>query len=132
MIDLATASGSEASDAPILSTTPAESPASEAHNEGTYVPGEQAPPDTEVRARTMGWVPKEEYKGNPDNWRDANEFVRRGEEILPIVQERNRDLTRRLTELETRSQQQEANYQNSLKKLEGMTTIALQLSLIHI
>jgi hypothetical protein len=97
-------------------------------NAGTYIPGEQAPQqaDTETRARAMGWVPKEQYRGNPEHWKEADEFVRRGEEILPIVQERNRDLTRRLSELEGRINQKDVDHQNSLRKLEGMTVVALQ------
>jgi len=38
------------------------------------------------QAKEMGWVPKEEYRGDIKNWRDAGEFVERGEHILPIVQ----------------------------------------------
>ena len=124
MTDIATAPVSETpAAAPVVTEAPA------TPNQGTYVPGEQvsAPSDdTESRARAMGWVPKEDYKGNPDNWRDAGEFVRRGEEILPIVQERNRDLTRRLAELEGRLNQKDAEYKTGLQKLEGMTVVALQ------
>ena len=41
----------------------------------------------EVRASEMGWVPKEEWKGDPEKWRPAEEFVSRGENILPIVKD---------------------------------------------
>ena len=40
------------------------------------------------KAAEMGWVPKEEWKGNPDVWRPADEYVARGEQILPIVKKR--------------------------------------------
>lgn len=123
MSDLATAPVSETSAA-----APAITEAPEPQNQGTYVPGEQVSvpsDDTQARARAMGWVPKEEYKGNPDNWRDAGEFVRRGEEILPIVQERNRDLTRKLNELENRLNQKDAEYQTNLSKIERMSAVAL-------
>lgn len=33
----------------------------------------------ESAAREMGWRPKEEWEGEPDKWRDAKEFVERGE-----------------------------------------------------
>lgn len=33
----------------------------------------------ESAAREQGWVPKEEYQGDPEKWRDAKEFVERGE-----------------------------------------------------
>jgi hypothetical protein len=39
------------------------------------------PSESEVKARRLGWVPKEEFKGNPEQWRDADEFLHRGEEI---------------------------------------------------
>jgi hypothetical protein len=46
----------------------------------------------EQRAVEMGWAPKEEFRGDPDKWIDAESYVRRGEEVLPIVQANNRKL----------------------------------------
>lgn len=47
---------------------------------------EAAPePTIEDNAREMGWRPKEEFKGPEDRWVDAETFVKRGEEILPIL-----------------------------------------------
>lgn len=42
-------------------------------------------PTVEDRAREMGWRPKEEFKGDDTKWVDAETFVKRGEEILPIL-----------------------------------------------
>ena len=39
------------------------------------------PNESEVKARRLGWVPQEEFKGNPEQWRDADAFLQRGEEI---------------------------------------------------
>ena len=47
-------------------------------------------PDYEGRARRMGWKPKDEYRGPPGGWRDAKEFVERGENELPVLKERLR------------------------------------------
>lgn len=46
-----------------------------------------APPEPTVEdaAREMGWRPKEEFKGEEGKWVDAETFVKRGEEILPIL-----------------------------------------------
>lgn len=33
----------------------------------------------ESAAREQGWLPKEEYQGDPDKWKPAKEFVERGE-----------------------------------------------------
>ncbi len=57
--------------------------------EGVVVEQEQtaAPLTVEDFARDRGWRPKEEYNGNPDDWRDAATFVSWG-------LDRNRDLSR--------------------------------------
>lgn len=51
--------------------------------EGTPIPGE-----VEEKARRMGWVDKDQFKGDPDRWVEANKFVERGENELPIMRER--------------------------------------------
>lgn len=48
----------------------------------------------EDRARRMGWVPKEEFRGDSARWTDAPTFVKNGEESLPILRERLRTLER--------------------------------------
>lgn len=40
------------------------------------------------KAQKMGWVPQEEWKGDPDKWRPAEEFVERGENIIPILRDK--------------------------------------------
>jgi hypothetical protein len=57
--------------------------------------------EAEVRARQMGWLPKEQFKGPEAHWLPAEDYVKRGEEILPIMQANNRKLTDRLTSTET-------------------------------
>lgn len=41
---------------------------------------------TETRARDMGWQPQENWKGAPEKWVDAAEFVKRGETFVPFLQ----------------------------------------------
>jgi len=53
----------------------------------------------EARARAMGWTPKDEFKGDPAKWRDAGEFVERGENLLPLVKAQNKRLEREVAEL---------------------------------
>jgi len=43
----------------------------------------------EAEARAEGWRPLEQYKGDPNKWIDAKEFVERGENILPLVKAQN-------------------------------------------
>jgi hypothetical protein len=43
------------------------------------------PSEVEQKAAKMGWTPKDEFKGDPAKWRPAEEFVERGENMLPLV-----------------------------------------------
>ena len=60
---------------------------------------ELVPPDTqeddasiEARARNMGWVPENSFRGPPGKWRPAKEFLEHGEENLPVWRERFRNM----------------------------------------
>lgn len=48
--------------------------------------------DFEAEARDMGWVPEEDFRGDPDKWVDAEEFVTRGETFIPFLRANNRKL----------------------------------------
>jgi hypothetical protein len=61
---------------------------------------ENAPNETEVRARRLGWVDKDEFKGDPEHWRPAEEFLERGEKVLPIALRNNDRLQRQLDRVE--------------------------------
>lgn len=45
----------------------------------------QAEPSIEDRAKEMGWRPLSEFKGDESRFVDAETFVKKGEEVLPIV-----------------------------------------------
>ena len=49
-------------------------------------------------ARNLGWLPKEEFRGNADNWIDAPQFLERGRTMLPILQKNNERLMGQLRE----------------------------------
>lgn len=59
-------------------------------SEDTNTPVDQAPGnepqvnETEIRARDMGWVPKDEYTGDPSKWKSAEVFVALDEPIKRI------------------------------------------------
>lgn len=88
---------------------------------------QQTSQDTEVedKARKMGWTAKDEFKGDPAKWRDATEFVERGENMLPIVratvkrQERElADLKKTVAEFAEYHNKTEARaYERALKEL---------------
>lgn len=69
-------------------------------------PNESTPdPQAETRARAMGWVPKEEFRGDKTKWVDAATYAKRGEELLPIVKAENRRLQSQVQNLTTQLSQ---------------------------
>lgn len=54
--------------------------------------------DYEKEARQQNWVPKEEFRGNPDDWIEAKDFVERGKQINPILRANNERLLRELNQ----------------------------------
>lgn len=88
------------------------------------IPGEPNP--VEEKARAQGWVPKEEFKGAADRWIDAETFVKRGEEIVPILRERTKHLETKLDEqgrtikefAEYAKKTEERAYKRALKEVE--------------
>jgi hypothetical protein len=56
----------------------------------TAAPADNANGDIEVKARQMGWRPREEFRGPDARWVDAATFVERGDSWVPFLQERNK------------------------------------------
>ena len=60
-------------------------------NEGLDAGGGGEPSEGEVsqeivdRARSMGWIPKDEFRGDESRWRPADEYVDRAENLMPIL-----------------------------------------------
>jgi alpha-galactosidase/6-phospho-beta-glucosidase family protein len=53
-------------------------------------------PEVVKEAESQGWVPKERFRGNESDWVDADTFVKRGREILPILRKNNENLVKDL------------------------------------
>lgn len=64
------------------------------------VAAEDQPADVEARARNLGWKPLDQFKGDEKDFIDASEFVRRGEEVLPIMKAANSKLEKQVQRLE--------------------------------
>lgn len=58
------------------------------------------PSETDLRASAMGWSPKDKWRGDPDKWVDSDTFVKRGENNIPILNERLRKMETSLREKE--------------------------------
>ena len=82
----------------------------------------------ETKAIEQGWRPKEEWEGNPDEWRPAKEFVERGELFSKISSQSSelKDLRKTLNALMEHHQKvQHTEYQRALSDLKNQKREAL-------
>ena len=75
----------------------------------------------DTKARDMGWTPKDDFKGDPANWRTAEDFVKRGEEFLPFIKKDRDKAQAEVKALKADVAKNAANF----KKLEKMNQVAL-------
>lgn len=59
----------------------------------------------EVEAKTLGWVPQDQWKGDPDKWVDAEAFVKKGETVVPMLVRDKRMLAEQVRTLREEQEQ---------------------------
>jgi len=81
-------------------------------------------------AMSQGWVSKEKFNGKEEDWVDAQTFVKRGREILPILRKNNENLLKELNQTKDSLREfkqtadefkkfQKENYERKTKELEA-------------
>lgn len=66
-----------------------------------------------AEAQKEGWKPKEEYTGNPDNWVDAEEYVKRGKLLKPLKE--------KVTELERTMSEERKRMMDAMRDIQIQT-----------
>lgn len=100
-------------------------------SENTPQEGQEQPQLSPVQeqALSQGWVPKDEYKGDPEKWVEAAEFLRRGE-LFAKIEHQNRelkDVKRALHEIgKMHAQVKEIEYKRALDTLRAQKKVALE------
>lgn len=109
-------------------------------NQGDQNQNNQPKPDdvaaqqvVEAQAKNLGWVPKDEFRGDPEQWRDAGEFVKHGEDTLPILRQNLKRMHTKLDDqgrvikefAEHHKKVEERAYQKALKKLKEERLVAV-------
>lgn len=83
----------------------------------------------EEKAMAEGWVPQDEWEGDPDQWRPAKEFLDRGE-LFKKIEDQNRTIKEFKRVLEDMKQHnakiREVEYQRALKALKEQKKEALE------
>jgi len=72
------------------------------------------------RARGMGWIPKDEFRGDKSRWRPADEYVQRGDEMLPIMKAQMAKYEAKINALQGTVDGQRENTEKLLKMSEKM------------
>lgn len=79
--------------------------------------------DYEAEARAHYWLPKEEFKGDKSRWVDAETFVKRADEILPLVKKQNSELKGKVDYLERQIKRvmksEQTAYENALADIQA-------------
>lgn len=61
-----------------------------------------APPEVQVEAAKIGWKGPDQFRGDPEKFVDADEYLRRAETVLPFVRDQNRRLSTDVADLRAR------------------------------
>ena len=80
-------------------------------------------------AESMGWIPPERFKGDPERYIDAEEYIDRGEKVLPIIKENNKRLQAELASVKASAAAQAnalAQAQKAIEQIEERHTVATQ------
>lgn len=88
--------------------------------------GAPDPAAFEQRAREMGWAPKEQWRGNPDNWIDAPTFVQRGEQVMPILQANLRKRDVQVTTLQQQIQDKDRRLAAAEEAISVLTNLSTE------
>lgn len=103
-----------------------QSSATNGHDAVTEPAVKTVPYETEAKARADGWAPKDKWHGDPDKWIDADEFVRRGEQVLPFVKKKLKATEQIAEDLKAEMARERADNAERFKRLEKMNTLALK------
>jgi hypothetical protein len=90
---------------------------------GTEIPGEGGETvgtvverDLEAEAREHGWSPKEDFKGDVSRWVDAETFMKRADEMMPLLKAQNQRLKRDIESIRKDLKRASAHFEGAEKR----------------
>jgi len=83
-------------------------------------------PEIEDRAKLMGWSPKEEFRGDPERWRPAEEYVQRGEDLMPLLKSQLKKYESNITDLTSKVETQAETMKRMAKVSETVSDRAYE------
>jgi hypothetical protein len=85
--------------------------------------------NVEAQAREMGWKPKDQFTGNADSWVDAATYVKRGEQIIPILRSQNKKSQDEVARLRSELEQTKTILAANQETIEGLKQFNAQTAL---
>src|SRR5574340_886397 len=85
--------------------------------------------EIQAKAEQIGWIPPSRFKGDPERFIDAEEYIERGETVLPIIKEQNKRLHSELDTLKAEAAKTTAALkaaQVAIEQMEERHTVATQ------
>lgn len=81
--------------------------------------GEDEGASTEAEARKQGWVPRKEFRGDPDDWTPADEYLRMGDP--KYLRKLAREQKKEIRKLAQAREQDAASFAERLDRMESMS-----------
>lgn len=81
---------------------------------------EQTHEEIEQEARSLGWLPEDEFKGPKHKWVDASKFIDKAQHVLPIMAKNNKRMQSELLTRDQKIANLEAAVANSEKAIAVM------------
>lgn len=72
--------------------------------------------ETVALAKSMGWVEQEKFRGDTSNWVNADTFVEKGMNDLPILRERVRSQSKKLHDMESDITEFKAHHEKTAQR----------------
>lgn len=112
-----------------MADTDEQVPASGTVQEPKQEQSQAEPTQVELRAMEEGWVPQDQWEGDPDQWRPAKEFLDRGE-LFKKIEDQNRtikEFKKALQDLQSHhTKVREVEYARALNALKQQKKEALE------
>jgi hypothetical protein len=80
--------------------------------------------DVETRAKRMGWVPLDDFRGDPDRHLSPEEYIRRAEEQLPIAKGTLRQMEKKMAAQEALLREQSERMKHMQSSFEKFVTFS--------
>jgi hypothetical protein len=83
-------------------------------------------PEVVQEAVDTGWIPEDQFKGDKSMWRDADKWVERGRELIPIIKTHNKTLRTEVATLKSAADEQSKTLKRLIKMSESTTKQAYE------